>query len=159
RIERRRVLMVARVASAIVSVVLATLDLAGANSIGAVMVLSACLAATFAVDLPARHAILPSVVRRDDLFSAVSILRSLQQVAASLGPMFAGLVIAAFNPSAALLASAALQIAALVLMLPIGTYPGGSAVRQSVLAAVREGFRYAWRASNIRWLLILYVAL
>lgn len=159
RVDRGRVLMAARIASAIVSTLLTILDLTGAISIGAVMILSACLAATFAVDMPARHAIVPSIVHRDDLISGVSILRSGQQVAASLGPVFAGLLTAALSPSAALFCSAVLQLAALLLMLPIGTHPGGSAASQSVVAAAGDGFRYAWRAPEIRWLLILYVAL
>jgi MFS family permease len=159
RTDRRRLLIVTRVASALIATVLAILVMTDHVNIWIVMLLSAAANAVFAFDMPGRHAILPSVVPARDLFSAVGLMRASMQVAHAVGPLIAGVLIVPIGIGGVLLAKAGLAIASIGAMLPMRPRPAHASARDlGVMASLREGISHMRRDDLIRWCLILQVA-
>ena len=159
RTDRRQLLIVTRVVSAIVAAVLAVLVITDHVNIGIVMLLSAASSAAFAFDMPGRHAILPSVVPARELFSAVGLMRASMQAAHAVGPLIAGLLIVPIGIGGVLFAKAALVAASIGAMLPMKRRPAHAGARDlGVLASLREGLSHMRRDDLIRWCVILQIA-
>src|SRR5688572_27385033 len=160
RTDRRQLLIITRVASAVIAAVLAVLVITDHVNIFIVMLLSAASTAAFAFDMPGRHAIIPSVVPARDLFSAVGLMRASMQAAHAIGPIIAGLLIVPIGIGGVLLAKAALVTASIGAMLPMKPRPAHAGSRElGVLDSLREGVSHMRRDDVIRWCVILQIAL
>ncbi len=159
RTDRRQLLLLTRIASAFIAAVLAILVITDHVNIGIVMLLSAASSAAFAFDMPARHAILPSVVPARELFSAIGLTRASMQAAHAIGPLIAGLLIVPIGIGGVLLTKAALVIASVGAMLPMKRQPAYAGARDlGVLASLREGLSHIRQDDLIRWCVILQIA-
>ena len=92
--NRRRVLLVTQSLAALVSLALAYLTFRGLTSVWPLYALAAIGAAVSAFDLPARQALLPTLVPREHLPNAISLNTIMFQAASVFGPALGGLVIA-----------------------------------------------------------------
>lgn len=91
--DRRQIVLRARVAVGGVSLLLALFTLTGAMTVPLVYLLSAATAGVNAFGNPARQALIPNLVPREHLTSALSLNTLMWQVATILGPaLFAGLI-------------------------------------------------------------------
>lgn len=91
--DRRRLMIVTQALSAIVAAALAALTFLGLTALWPIYVLAAAGAAVGAFDLPARQALVPTLVPREHLPNAISLNSILLQTASIAGPAAAGLVI------------------------------------------------------------------
>lgn len=159
RTDRRQLLVVTRVVSAIVAAVLAAMVITDRVNIAIVMVLSAASAAAFAFDMPGRHAILPRVVPAGELFSAIGLTRASMQAAHAIGPLIAGLLIIPIGIGGVLLVVTAIVAASVVALLPMRPQPAHAGARDlGVLASLREGVGHMRRDDLIRWCVILQIS-
>jgi MFS family permease len=99
--DRRRVMLVTQSLMAVLAAVLALLTGAGLTTPWPVYVLTALSAAAGAFDGPARQALVPNLVPREDLPNAISLNTIMFQVAAVAGPSAAGIVMATLGVEAA----------------------------------------------------------
>jgi MFS family permease len=158
RMDRRNLLITARIASSVLSVVLAVMVITDRANIINVMLVSAATAAAFAFDPPGRQAILTNVVPRGDLFSAMGLMRGSMQLAHTFGPLIAGLLIVPIGVGGVMAAKAALVMASVGALLPMKAQPVEPAARaMSVLGSLREGLSYVRRDDLIRWTVILHL--
>jgi MFS family permease len=143
RVDRRRLLQVTQAVSLATSLALAVLTLTGVirpwQILASVMLNTA--AATF--DRPARQALIPALVSRDELVQAFAIVNPSREVAVLVGPALAGLLMAVDGPEAMYLADVA-SYAVLIVALQLirHTTPGGAARHASVWADIKEGFAF-----------------
>src|SRR5262249_46814743 len=93
--DRRRLLLMTQVAATAVALALALLTFRGVSVVWPVYVLAALGAAVGAFDLPARNALVPTLVPREHLPNAFSLNTIMFQTASVVGPSVGGLVIAA----------------------------------------------------------------
>ena len=103
RYDRRRVMIVTQLAMTTVALALATMTVARRETLFAIYSLNFLSAAAGAFDNPARNALIPRLVPRDELSGALSLNFSVFQTAMITGPALAGLILAGH---AALLPSA-----------------------------------------------------
>ncbi len=98
RLDRRRLLQATQLVALAVAGVLAVLTEAGTATTPEVLgcVLLTTAAGTF--DQPARQALIPAMVPRDELPQAFALLNPSRELAVLLGPALAGLLIAAHGP-------------------------------------------------------------
>jgi MFS family permease len=144
-IDRRRLLLVTQAVLLCVSVALTVVSAAGHTSLWSIYVLVALGTAAVAFDNPARQALVPSLVPRDDLTNALSLSTTTFQVAMVVGPSLAGFVIAAWSVSAVYAIDAVSYLAVIVALVLIHPPPiAGVAQTVSVRAAV-EGLQFVWR--------------
>src|SRR5437773_884933 len=94
-LDRRRVLLTTQTLSAAVALLLALLTFRGLSVVWPIYILAAVGAAVGAFDLPARQALVPTLVWREHLPNAITLNTIMFQTASVVGPAVAGLVIAA----------------------------------------------------------------
>jgi MFS family permease len=162
-LNRRTLMLVTQSVMAALAAVLAILTLRGLTAVWPIYALAACSSAAGAFDLPARQALLPSLVPRADLPNAISLNTIGVQSASVAGPALGGLMIAFTNLGwvyAANAVSFLFVIGALALMKGQGvshmTNPAGTASRADFsLAAAADGLRFVFRAPLIRSTMLL----
>jgi MFS family permease len=140
--DRRRVLLVAQLALATTSLVLALNAGLAHPRLWPLFLCTAASAAFQGLDMPARKAALPMIVPVDELPAANALQQVLFQLAAVVGPALAGLLIATSGLSVVYwcdVASFGAAIAAVV-MLP-ALVPKGGGTRAG-LRSIAEGMRY-----------------
>ena len=159
-LDRRRVLLITQTLSAFVALALAVLTYRGLTVVWPIYALSAVGAAVSTFDLPARQALVPTLVPREHLPNAIALNSILFQTASVAGPALAGLVIAQSGVAAAYLYNAAsfgFVILALVLMRDVpARSPSTAGAEDGVsLAAAMEGIRFVFSSPLIRSTMLL----
>jgi MFS family permease len=159
-LDRRRVMLLTQIASGTVALALAFLTYRGVTALWPIYVLAAIGAAVGAFDLPARQALIPSLVPREHLANAITLNTMMFQAASVTGPAVAGFVIAATGVAGAYVANAIsflFVVVALLMMRDVQTKPvstGGSRDDLSVGAAM-EGVRFVFRSPLMRSTMLL----
>ncbi len=95
--DRRRVLLVTNSVMLVISSALAATTLFGIRNLWAVYALAALSSAAATFDNPARNSFFPTLVPREHLPNAISLNSIVFQSASVIGPMLAGILIAATN--------------------------------------------------------------
>lgn len=158
--DRRRVMLLTQSCAAVVALVLAGLTYGGLSAVWPLYLLSAVGASVSAFDLPARQALVPTLVPRDHLPNAITLNTIMFQTASVAGPAAAGLVIAQSGVGAAYLWNAVsfgFVIMALLLMRDgADRKAGDTGVREELsMAAALEGLRFVFRSPLIRSTMLL----
>ncbi|HEY0388444.1 MAG TPA: MFS transporter [Gaiellales bacterium] len=145
RVDRRRLLLVAQVGMLATSAGLAAGAADGDPPIALVFALAGLAAGGSAIDRPTRAAIVPSLVGRARLRSAISFNYGLVQLALVVGPAVGGILIAAVGLTWAYLLDAVTFVAMIVSVLAISAQPPAesSSGREPFLASVTSGLRFA----------------
>jgi MFS family permease len=159
-LDRRRVMLITQTLAGVVALILALLTYRGLSVVWPIYVLSALGAAVGSFDLPARQALVPTLVPREHLPNAITLNTIMFQTASVLGPALAGLVIAEAGVGSAYLFNAAsfgFVILALLMMRNVpGRMPAEAGTRDDVsLGAAMEGLRFVFRSPLIRSTMLL----
>jgi MFS family permease len=162
--DRRRVMLLTQVAATAVALALGLLAFRGVARLWPLYVLAALGSAVAAFDLPARQALVPTLVPREHLPNAISLNTIMFQVSSVLGPSLGGIVIASAGVGWVYVANAVsffFVVAALLMMRGVpgratrnpGESTGG---RDDVsLHAALEGLRFVFRSPLIRSTMLL----
>jgi MFS family permease len=152
-IDRKRLMIVTQTVMLASAALLTAGTLAGFESVWPIYLLSAIASAATAFDIPARQALMPTLVPLEDFPNAVSLGIIVFNVATIAGPAIAGFLLAESGPaviyglnSLSFLA----VIAALVAMRASGQ-PDLQTERKDALslAALKEGLRFVWQTPII----------
>jgi len=159
RVERIRLIRLTQAAQSVQAATLATLSFTGLISIETLVVLVLVLGVIQAVAQPARLSLVPSLVRADELSSAVALNSSLFNLARFIGPAIGGFVITVSGVAAAFACAALCFFVFLIIMFRIEPLRNEVAAGQStsVWSDLREGFSYALTHKGVRAVLILIV--
>jgi len=170
----RLIMLVSDALRFLVTAGLASAILTGRAQLWMVYVLAAAFGIVSGFFMPAAEATLPRLLADDQLESGNSLMMGTDQLASFLGPVAAGVLIAAFGAAASAASGASGQAAsmqgigaafavdaasflvsaiflALMHRLPAlnahsGTHP---------LADIAAGLRYAWSSARIRWMVLI----
>jgi MFS family permease len=154
--DRRRLMMRTQVAQLVISVALLALALADGLSPLVFYVSSALLGLFSSLESPARNAIVPNMVPAADLTNALALNSSQRSIAQIAGPPLAGVVLAAFGPSANYAVNAASWLAMVGALLAIKPVSQEIAGRRAVsMEALREGFGYVWTHPLLLMMMLL----
>lgn len=158
--DRRRVLLVTQSLSGLVALALAVLAYHGLSVVWPIYALSAVGAAVSAFDLPARAALVPTLVPREHLPNAITLNTIMFQTASVAGPALAGLVIAQSGVASAYFYNAAsfgFVILALLLMRAMPARAQATAGNRDDVSfgAAMEGVRFVFRSPLIRSTMLL----
>jgi MFS family permease len=158
--DRRRLMLSTQVAATLVALALAVLAFRGLTVAWPVYLLAALGAAVGAFDLPARNALVPTLVPREHLPNAISLNTIMFQTASVVGPSLGGLLIAAAGVGWAYLANAisfGAVVAALMMMRDLPnrepSAPGSEA--DISLRSAFEGLQFVFRSPLIRSTMLL----
>jgi Na+/melibiose symporter-like transporter len=97
RVDKRRLLIFTQTLSLVFAVLLGVLTALHLVTVWMVVVLAFCQGAALSFDQPARAALVPELVPKDELFNAVSLQSIVFTGASTVGPALAGLSLAAIG--------------------------------------------------------------
>ncbi len=143
RRDRRRILLVTAVVLAVISVGLAVNATHGHGNVLLLYVLAVAAAAVTGFANPSRNAVIPLLVRPEQLVAAYSLNQVIFQFGSVVGPALSGLLIGFVGLSACYWTDVATYVVLVVATLLMTALPRSNAsTHSSVLASVRDGFRY-----------------
>ncbi len=173
--NRRRLMLFTQSASTAVAIGLAALAFRGVTAVWPLYALAALGSGVGAFDMPARNALVPSLVPREHLPNAISLNTIMFQAAAVLGPSLGGVLIAVGSVGWVYIANAmsfVFVIVALLMMRDVparapseatGSRPSSASGRPEPvegrddvsLHAALEGLRFVFRSPLIRSTMLL----
>jgi MFS family permease len=159
--NRRRLMLLTQSSAAIVSLVLAALTFRGLSAVWPIYVLAFLGAGVGTFDLPARQALVPTLVPREHLPNAISMNTIMFQLASVAGPSLGGVVIAAFGVGWVYVANAlsfGCVIGALLMMRGVSGKPvreGHEPEDEISVRAAREGVKFVFESPLIRSTMLL----
>jgi MFS family permease len=161
-LNRRLLMLVTQSSMAILAGLLAITTLHGLTTVWPIYLLAGIASAAGSFDLPARQALVPTLVPREHLANAISLNTIATQTASVVGPAVGGLLIAHVNVGwvyAVNSLSFLFVIAALLLMKGQGTshIDGTTASNRGnfTVAAALDGLRFVFRQPLIRSTMLL----
>jgi MFS family permease len=157
RVDRVRLLWMTQLTAMSVACLLAALTYTGAISIVSLFALTLTLGSSNAINQPARLALVPNLVERAQLGSAVAINSLVFNCARFIGPAIAGAVIARGSVALAFAINAATYfafLAALARLRDIPKTPTGP--KRHIAREAIEGYSYAIHHPGIGQMLILF---
>ena len=158
-VDRRRYLIATQVWMMIVAAVLGVLTLAGWTTAPLLLVLTFALGIGTAMMMPAWGAITPELVPRAELHAAIGLNTIGMNVARSVGPALAGLIVAVAGPGVVFILNAISFLSTIAALHSWKRAPKESELPAERLAgAVRAGLRYARHSPELRAVLTRGVA-
>ena len=158
RFDTRRLLLATQGAAMVVSIVLAVVTLAGVATLPVVYALAALGGLVLVFDAPGRQTLTFQMVGQSELQNAVALNSGLFNASRVIGPALAGLLIAAVGTGLCFVVNAVSFLSVLValrLMREDELYPVEKRPGTRVVAGIREGLAWAWRAPVARVVLIV----
>jgi MFS family permease len=158
--NRRRLMLFTQIAATAVAIGLGVMAFRGVTAVWPIYALAAIGSAVGAFDLPARNALVPTLVPREHLPNAISLNTIMFQTASVAGPSLGGLLIATTSVGWVYIANAisfGFVVVALLMMRGVPPRAAGDAgSRDDVsLHAALEGLRFVFRSPLIRSTMLL----
>ena len=140
--DRRRLMLLATSGQLLLAVVLVAQALADVGSVALLYVVIAAQAALFAIEHPARQAVIPRLLPVELLPSANALRQVEFNLGVTLGPLLAGVLVARFGYEAAYAVDALTFVAALVAVAGLPAIPPAGGGRRAGIASVLEGLAF-----------------
>jgi len=161
--DRRKLMVFTQAGSAVVASVLAILTFRGLSAVWPICALAAAGAAVGAFDLPARQALVPTLVPREHLPNAISLNTIMFQTASVVGPSLGGIVIALSSVGWAYAVNAGSFLFVIIALLAMRDLPVRDRRRAPHAEgrddvswhAAMEGLRFVFRSPLIRSTMLL----
>jgi len=156
RFARRKILIILHLLAMVISFLLAYLVNVKAATPQLLVIFSLMLGTLHAIEMPARHAFVAELVPREQLPNAVALSSSVFNLARFVGPGIAALLFNHFNESLIFSLNGLSFLIMLIILLRISYSAKSPALDQrSSTQRLLEGFRYAWKVTEIRYALLL----
>jgi predicted MFS family arabinose efflux permease len=154
-LDRRRLLLFWQGWMLVVAAALGVLTLTGATTPWVLLTLTFALGLGAAMNAPAWQAIVPELVPRPDLPSAVTLNSVGFNIARAVGPALGGIVVAASGPEAVFLLNAASFVGVMFVLYRWHRSPRQNALpTERTLGAIRAGLRYVQYAPVLKAVLV-----
>jgi len=156
-LDRRKVMLVTQSTMAVLAAALAGLTFTGLRTVWPIYLLAALSSGAASFDGPARQALIPNLVPRQDLANALGLNTLMFQIASVAGPSLAGLVIATAGIAWVYAINAVSFLAVIVALVVMRARPHtAEGVRAPLTwAAAREGFRFVFAQPIVRATMLL----
>jgi MFS family permease len=143
RFDKRKILIATQVAQIALAVVLGWLVLTNRIHIWHVIVLASLLGVSIAFEMPAISALVPELVQRDQIATAIALDRSVFHGSRLIGPSLAGLFVAWWGAASAFFINAFSFLALIIALISLPVRPIGSKEEEEQRrSGMMEGFRY-----------------
>lgn len=150
RYDKRIILIVAQLVQIVLALTLGFLVLFGQVQIWHIIVLAAMLGSVIAFEMPALSALVPELVRKEQIASAIALDRSVFHGSRLAGPFVAGLLVSWWGAASAFFANALSFVALIVSMLTIPKRALGTAEEEEQRrTGLMEGVRYVRKDRTI----------
>lgn len=156
RVDRRRLLILTQTLALLLALTLALLTHTGLVRVWHIYLITFLTGAATTFDLPARSALIPSLVSRDQLANAYALNVTLRQTATLVGPFLAGVLIAALGLSGSYFINAASYLGVIVCLVALRVRASEApAKKESTWKAMKGGLNFVGGQSVILGLLVM----
>lgn len=148
RISRKAMLVAAESFTVVVLLVFALMIAADQMNIWYLLGLTTLLGIVFALAIPARAAIVPNLVPREDIINGVALSSIMFSGGMLIGPAIAGGLLDAFGTPVAFSVAAAISVVSVLVLMPVHTGQTIRTVERSIRSAwvdTVEGIAYIFR--------------
>ena len=159
RVHRVRLLYITQTLAMLIAFALAALYWTGLLGVWVVLIATFLGSLVLAFDNPARQALIPELVPREDLLNALSLMSASYNGAALVGPAIAGALYGVIGPGWLFAINGVSFLAvvfALMALRGVASHSGHE--HASVWESLKIGFGFAWRNRLVRALLLLSAA-
>lgn len=159
RYDKRKILIYTNAAQLVLALVLGRLVMTGRIQMWHIMVMASLLGVCIAFEMPAISALVPELVKRDEIASAVAMDRSVFHGSRLIGPSLAGWMVSRWGAAIAFFANA---VSFLGLIVAIITLPpratGTKEEEEQRQSGIMDGFRYV-KSDRIMISMVALIAL
>ena len=154
---KRTLVLRTQLAFLAIAVLLACLTFAGLKMVWPLIVIMFCNGLIHAIDLPARLALVPDLVDRNDLMNAVALNSLLFNSARATGPALAGLALLSVGPALCFLLNALSYLAVIIALkrMHLPAPPERKPEASSQRASVFSGFTYLRQRPDLAIVVLL----
>jgi len=143
RFDKRRILVWTQVVQIALALVVGCLIYSGRIQIWHIIAVAGLLGMAFAFEHPALSALVPELVRREEIASAVAVDRAVFHCARLVGPSVAGVIVGVWGAATAFFANAFSFLALIIALVSLPPRPIGSQEEEEKRASgFKDGFRY-----------------
>src|SRR2546428_5004795 len=158
RLDKRKILVGTQIAQILFAIALGWLILTHRIQIWHVIFFASLLGITIAFEMPAISALVPELVKRDDIAAAVALDRSVFHGSRLVGPSLAGLFVGWWGAASAFFANSLSFVALIVALISLPKRPVGTAEEEEQRrSGFVEGLRYV-RSNRIIVSMIMLIA-
>src|SRR5437667_1787603 len=159
RFDKRKILIATQIAQIAFAVALGWLVLTNRIQIWHIIFFAALLGISIAFEMPAISALVPELVKRDEIAAAVALDRSVFHGSRLIGPSLAGFFVGWWGAASAFFTNALSFLALIAALISLPKRPVGTAEEEEQRrSGILEGFRYV-RSNRIILSLIALIAL
>src|SRR6184192_3007104 len=159
RLDKRKILIATQIAQIAFALGLGWLVLTNRIQIWHVIIFAGLLGISIAFEMPAISALVPELVKRDEIAAAVALDRSVFHGSRLIGPSLAGLFVGWWGAASAFFTNAFSFLALIAALISLPKRPLGTAEEEEQRrSGILEGFRYV-RSNRIILSLIALIAL
>src|SRR5438874_4764079 len=159
RLDKRKILIATQIAQIAFALGLGWLVLTNRIQIWHVIIFAGLLGISIAFEMPAISALVPELVKRDEIAAAVALDRSVFHGSRLIGPSLAGFFVGWWGAASAFFINAFSFLALIAALISLPKRPVGTAEEEEQRrSGILEGFRYV-RSNRIILSLIALIAL
>ena len=159
RLDKRKILIATQIAQIILAIALGFLILSGRIQIWHIIFFALLLGIAFSYEMPAISALVPELVKRDEIAAAVALDRSVFHGSRLIGPSLAGFFVGWWGAASAFFTNALSFLALIAALISLPKRPVGTAEEEEQRrSGILEGFRYV-RSNRMILSLIALIAL
>jgi MFS family permease len=156
RMDRRLLLIIAALVNWGVSLTMLALLLAGWLTLPYLIILSLVGSLTWALDNPTRQAVIPDLVRREDLTNAIALNAVAAEITVVVGPALGGMLIPVFGMSGAYWLIVGIYLVDLIVLLRLQPVKHASHIQhESPVKSLVSGLKYVRDNQTVLVLLVI----
>ncbi|PYI94791.1 MAG: hypothetical protein DMF00_17285, partial [Verrucomicrobia bacterium] len=143
RFDKRKILLATQYVQIALAICMGFLIRSGKIEIWHILAFAAVLGISNSFEMPTLNALVPELVTRDEIQSAIAVDRAVFHGSRVVGPSLAGILISALGRASAFFLNAVSFVALIVALLTIPPRPRGTAEEENKRASgIKDGFRY-----------------
>src|SRR5437773_4067734 len=143
KFDKRKILLITQYVQIALAISIGLLIWSGKIQMWHIFVFAAILGVSNSFEMPTLSALVPELVRRDEIQSAISIDRSVFHGSRVVGPAIGGYLISAWGMASAFFANAISFVALIIAIMSLPPRVRGTAEEEEKRASgIKDGFRY-----------------
>ena len=156
RIPRKRMVIFSQGGNALLTLLVATLDITGIVAFWHLIVLGVLNGSLMAFNMPSRQAMISDIVPEDRLMNAISLNNSAMNLTRVIGPALAGILIVYIETAGVFYLISGIYVFAILSMTTIqaGTTPASTS-RKGMAGDIGEGLRYVFYSPTLRGVMLI----
>lgn len=159
RYDKRKILIYTNLAQLVLALVFGWLVMTGRIQMWHIMVMATLLGVCIAFEMPAISALVPELVKHDEIASAVAMDRSVFHGSRLIGPSIAGWIVSRWGAATAFFGNAASFLGLIIAIKTLPPRPAGTKEEEEQRqSGIMDGFHYL-KSDRIMVLMVALIAL